>query len=77
MSFGEVKPFVTVKHPNGDRREYRISMMHTVQSLKQMIFERTKIPTAQQRLMFVGIEIEDHLRLSNYNVVNGSTLYLV
>jgi hypothetical protein len=49
----------------------------TVAQVKHAIYERTRIPTATQRLIFAGKQIEDGAVLSNYGIQKDSNVYLV
>ncbi|CAB4000216.1 polyubiquitin [Paramuricea clavata] len=49
----------------------------TIEEVKSKIQGQEGIPTAEQRLIFAGKQLEDHQSLSNYNIENGSTVQLV
>jgi Ubiquitin family len=49
----------------------------TVDRIKSLIREKKGIPADQQRLIFSGLELEDHRTLSYYRIPNKSMLYLV
>ena len=49
----------------------------TVESVKQKVQESEGIPPNQQRLIFVGKELEDSRRLKDYDIRQDSTLHLV
>ena len=50
---------------------------NTVLELKEKIFEQKGHPIRQQRLIFVGMELEDQRRLADYNIQRATTLHLV
>ena len=50
---------------------------HTVRWLKQQLLEETGIPVTQQRLIFAGKDLEDHMVMSAYNIENRSWIHLV
>jgi hypothetical protein len=54
---------------------YNLDM--TTEQLKTQIQIMEGIPTDQQYLTFVGIQLEDKLQLVEYNIQNESTLHLV
>lgn len=49
----------------------------TIKKIKEKIKEKEGIPQHQQRLYFAGENLWDSLTLSDYNICNKSTLYLV
>lgn len=49
----------------------------TIQSLKEKIFENTGIPLTSQRLIFAGKELQNEKTVSDCNIPNDCTIYLV
>ena len=49
----------------------------TVNEIKQKIQQKEGIPLEQQRLVFNGKQLEDNLKLGEYNISNDSTIHLV
>lgn len=45
--------------------------------VKVLIRQQEGIPIYEQRLIFAGMELKDNVHLSNYNITNDSTLFLV
>ena len=49
----------------------------TILSVKSKFKEKEKVPVDQQRLTYMGIELEDGHSISDYNIRKDSTLELV
>ena len=54
-----------------------VETYNTVDNVKAIIKNMINIPKGQQRLIFVGSELEDSTTLDENNIQNESTLYLV
>jgi len=50
---------------------------HTVEQIKQAIWDKYRSPPDQQRLIFDGDQLEDEHTLGHYNVYPGATISLV
>ncbi|OAG31605.1 hypothetical protein NEDG_00080 [Nematocida displodere] len=69
---------VTVKTSKGDNYQIELESEEiTVKALKEKLVEKTKASVAQQKLIFLGRLLEDAKVLKDYNLKNGSSIYLV
>ena len=70
---------ICIKAPSGKTFVVEVAnlLVDTVKDIKAKIQDKVKIPQDQQRLIFAGKEMENERTLSEYNVQQGSTLYLM
>jgi ubiquitin/uncharacterized protein YegL len=68
---------IIVKTLTGKDIHIEIPRSGTIEQLKCAIQDKEGIPPNQQRLIFKGAQVEDHMSLDDYNVEEGSTLHLV
>ena len=66
-----------VKTLTGETFNLEVEPTDMVVGVKFMIDEEEGIPLSQQRLIYVGRQLEDGSTLSDYNVPSGGTMHLV
>ena len=70
-----MKIFVRLR--NNRKVTLDVMSANSIQNVKDMIQEKEGISTDQKRLKFGSKELEDDKSLSDYNIKNKKTLYLV
>lgn len=68
---------IFVQHMTGKKTPIRPSLSHTIWLVKMMIKEREGVPLEQQRLLVESVtDCDDDKTLADYNVKEGSTIFL-
>lgn len=70
-------PTIHVKSTDGKSISLDVSLTDPIQNVKSKIFESVGIPPEQQILSYSGKQLLDGTTLGNYQVADGSTVYLI
>ena len=66
---------IFIKGNNDRTTTLKVKSSNTIYSLKQKIQNLDNIPFKQQRLTFLGKQLENEKTLKDYNIKNNSTIY--
>ncbi|XP_037896040.1 polyubiquitin-like [Glossina fuscipes] len=68
---------IFVKTLNGKTVALQVELTDTIEKMKTKIQEEQGVPYELQRLIFGGKQMQDDFTISDYNIYNHPTLYLV
>ena len=70
---------IFIKAMDGRTYDVTIGASNTVDQLKSFLRAHPRLgtPADQQRLVFAGKQIEDGRTMSDYNIIEGSTVYMI
>ncbi|KAL2101675.1 hypothetical protein ACEWY4_003436 [Coilia grayii] len=71
-------PFqVFLKNENGKTSTYDVMPGDTVIAFKRKVYQKEKVQVEQQRIIYNGKQLDDGKKLEDYNILSGSTIFLV
>jgi ubiquitin len=68
---------IRVQFLTGRTITLQVESSDTVDMVKEMVYDKEKIPPDQQRLIYEGKQIEDGRTMSDYSIISGATLSLI
>ena len=68
---------IFIKFLNGKTLTLDVEPSDTIEKIKKKIQEKEGIPPDQQRLLYMGRQLEDIYTISNYKILESSTVFLL
>ena len=66
-----------IKIENGTNIKLDVENSDSIENIKEKIYDQEGIAIDNQRLMFIGKQLEDDRILADYNILNDSILYII
>ena len=67
---------IFIRNLSGKTITLNVNSNYTVLNVKSEIEKREKVPSVSQRLIFAGVQLEDHHTLSHYHIQKDNTLHV-
>ena len=68
---------IIIKTLLGKRIDMEVNPYDKIEKIKGDLESKVGFPPDQQRLIFCGVQLEDNKTLSDYNIVDKSTIHLI
>jgi len=68
---------IFIKTLTGKTIELNVTLIDTINNIKQQIYEKDGIPPDQQRIIYGGKQLVNDKTINDYNIQPGNTLHIM